>query len=219
MSRGAAGTMAFAFLPLGYQFSDLAPAMSEQTARWHHDVVHGGYLDAINRLIAPFPDLAERSIEELMARPDAVPAEIRDDVRFSGGGHGNHQFTWKILGPRRGTAPSGSLHAKIDQTFGGFEKFVSAFKSAALALSGDGWAFLSLSSPRTAALEIVVTRGNGNVLELRKPGIMLCDLWEHAYHDDHRGDREAWIDAYLRVVDWSVCSVRYERLSVGQPAP
>ena len=216
---GAAGAMAYAFLPIAYRFSELAPAMSEATARWHHDVVHGGYLAEINRLIGPFPDLDRRSVEELMVEPDAIPADIREDVRFAAGGHGNHQFTWKILGPRRDTAPSGIFAAKIDQTFGSFAKFTDAFKRVALGLDGDGWAFLSLSAPRTAALEIVVTRGNDNVLELRKPGIVVCDLWEHAYHDDHRGDREAWIDAYLKVVDWSVCSDRYERLSAGQPAP
>jgi superoxide dismutase, Fe-Mn family len=207
--------MAYAFLPLGYSYADLAPAMSEKTARWHHDVVHGGYLAAINNLLMPYPDIAALTIEQVLSHPERVPNAIRDEVRFQGGGHANHQFTWKILGAKRGTKPSSVLGAKIDETFGSFAAFITAFKTAAMSLEGDGWIFLSLAAPRTPAIEIVVRRGNDNVLEIRKPGILLCDLWEHAYH----GDREAWLDAYLQVLDWTQCSIRYDRLIAGQPTP
>lgn len=211
--------MAYAFLPLSYSFAELTPAMSETTARHHHDIVHGAYLEACNRLLAPHPELAALTIEAVLADPQRLPEKLREDVRSQGGGHANHQFMWKILSARRGTRPGPTLAAKIDETFGNFNKFTAAFKAAALALPGDGWAFLSLAAPRNQELEIVVTRDNGNVLELRKPGIVICDLWRHAYADDHGGDREAWLDAYLAVVDWSHCSLRYDRLLAGQPVP
>ena len=125
----------------------------------------------------------------------------------------------RFLGAKRGTRPAPALAAKLEQTFGSFAGFVRAFTSAALAHDGDGWAFLSLSRPRQTEIEIVVLRHNGNVLELRKPGILICDLWEHAYQDDHGGDRAAWLDAYLKVLDWEQCSVRYDRLIAGLPTP
>jgi Fe-Mn family superoxide dismutase len=211
--------MAYAFLPLGYSYADLAPAMSEKTARWHHDVVHGGYLAAINRLLAPYPDVAALTIEQVLSHPERLPDAIRDQARFHGGGHANHQFTWKILGAKRGTTPSPVLGATIDETFGSFTAFIAAFKQTAMSLDGDGWAFLSLAVPRAPEIEIVTRRGNDNVLEIAKPGIFVCDLWQHAYHDDHRGDREAWLDAYLQVLDWTQCSIRYDRLVAGQPTP
>jgi hypothetical protein len=107
------------------------------------------------------------------------------------------------------------IHALI---LGRAQTGIQAFMSA-LSLDGDGWVFLSLAVPRTPTIEIVVRPGNDNVLEIRKPGILLCDLWEHAYHDDHHGDREAWLDAYLQVLDWTQCSIRYDRLIAGQPTP
>ncbi|HEX4043721.1 MAG TPA: Fe-Mn family superoxide dismutase [Xanthobacteraceae bacterium] len=211
--------MAYQFLPLAYSYADLMPAMSEATARRHHDAVHGAYLDAVNGLLAPYPELSALSIEAVLSHPERLPDAIRAEARFQGGGHANHQFTWKILGAQRSTRPSGALAGKIDETFGGLAGFVRAFKAAALNLDGDGWAFLSLPMPRTSALEIVVTRGNDNVLELRKPGVLVCDLWRHAYADDHHGDRAAWIDAYLQVLDWTQCAIRYDRLVAGQPTP
>ena len=209
--------MPFSFLPLGYDFADLAPAMSEKSARWHHDVVHDDYLAAIDRLLAPYRELAALTIEEVLVAPERIPDDIRDAARTQGGGHANHQFMWKILGKDRGTRPVGPLRAKIDSTYGGLSGFTRAFQSAALAHDGEGWAFLSLAKPRSHDVEILTTSGNGNVLELRKPGILICDLWEHAYRDDHNGDREAWLDAYLRVVDWEHCSLRYDRLAAGMP--
>ena len=211
--------MAFLFLPLAYDFTELSPAMSEKVARWHHDVVHGDHLASINKLLAPFPSLALLTIEEVLAAPDRIPADIREAVRLHGGGHANHQFMWKILGRDRGTRPVGSFATQVDGTYGSFPVFTRALKSAALSLTGDGWVFLSLAKPRSPDLEIVVTHANGNVLELRKPGVAVCDLWEHAYRDDHKGDREAWIDAYLEVVNWEHCSARYDRLLAGMPVP
>jgi Fe-Mn family superoxide dismutase len=211
--------MAYRFLPLAYGYADLKPAMSEAAARHHHDIVHGAYLSAINTLLAPLPELSALTIEEVLSHPERLPDAIRTEARFQGGGHANHQFTWKILGAKRDTKPSGALAAKIDETFGGLTGFTRAFTAAALGLDGDGWAFLSLPAPRNPALEIVVRRGNDNVLELRKPGVLVCDLWQHAYLNDHHGDRAAWIDAYLQVLDWTQCSIRYDRLVAGQPTP
>ena len=211
--------MAFSFLPLAYKFNDLLPAMNEETARQHHDVIHGAYIAETNRLLLPYRNLDELTIEQVLSNPDHVPMAAREAVRFHGSGHANHQFMWKILGSQRRTQPSERLGQKLDAIFGGFNEFLQSFKSAALAIDGDGWAFLSLTAPRSPELEIVLTRGNGNVLELRKPGVMICDLWRHAYEDDHRGDRAAWIDAYLQIIDWSQCSIRYDRLIAGEPIP
>ena len=211
--------MAFEFLPLTYDFAQLEPAMTEKTARWHHDIIHGSYLEAVNRLLKPYPDFSGLTIERVLSEPERIPAVVSDDVRFHGGGHANHQFMWKILGAKRGTRPAPTLGERLEATFGGFDAFTRAFKSEALALNGDGWIFLSLASPGATDLEIIVTRGNGNVLELRKPGVLICDLWLHAYQDEHRGDREAWIDSYLKIVDWSHCSLRYDRLVAGKSVP
>lgn len=211
--------MPYDFLPLRFEYSELMPAMSEAAARSHHDDVHGAYLAETNRLLVPVADLAGKSIEYVLATPDKVPADIRDAVRFSGGGHANHQFMWKIIGKHRNTAPSDALATAIDKHFGSFAKFRTAFVDAGLGLEGDGWVFLSLAAPKSEALEIVVTHGNGNVLELGKPGIMICDLWDHAYESAFAGDRRAWLEAYMDVVDWAQCDIRYDLLVQGISPP
>jgi Fe-Mn family superoxide dismutase len=86
-------------------------------------------------------------------------------------------------------------------------------------LKGSGWAFLSLAAPRNPQLEIVVLPNNGSVLTLRKPGILVCDLWEHAYLDAFREDRARWLDAYWSMVNWRMCETRFECLVAGRPTP
>jgi hypothetical protein len=79
--------VAFEFLPLSYDFNDLRPAMTEKAARWHHDVVHGAYLAAINRLLSQYPDFNGLTIEQVLSQPQRLPDNLREDVRVQGGGH------------------------------------------------------------------------------------------------------------------------------------
>ena len=105
--------MAFEFLPLTYDFAQLEPAMTEKTARWHHDIIHGSYVEAVNRLLKPYPDFSGCTIERVLSEPERIPAVVSDDVRFHGGGHANHQFMWKILGAKRGTRPAPTLGERL----------------------------------------------------------------------------------------------------------
>ena len=106
-----------------------------------------------------------------------------------------------MLGPQGLDAapatPVGNLAGEIDSAWGSFDRFRTAFADAALSLSTEGWAFLSLSKPKTGDLEIVVLPGNGSVLPIAKPGILICDLWDHHGKNNH----EDWFEAFWHVVD------------------
>ena len=53
--------------------------------------------------------LEAKSLDQLLADLASVPENIRGPVRNNGGGHWNHSFFWKIMGPRAGGAPTGKL--------------------------------------------------------------------------------------------------------------
>ena len=44
-------------------------------------------------------DLESKSIEEIVANLDSVPANIQTAVRNNGGGHLNHSLFWELLSP------------------------------------------------------------------------------------------------------------------------
>ena len=111
----------------------------------------------------------------------------------------------------------GELEAAMNVRLGSVAAFRSRFEAAALGLRGSGWAFLSRTTPGgVETLEILALPGNGSVLPLGKPGILICDMWEHAYEREHGDDRAAWLRAYWMMVDWVECERRLVGLREGR---
>jgi Fe-Mn family superoxide dismutase len=62
-------------------------------------------------------------------------------------------------------------------------------------------------------LEIISTPNQDNPL-MGPEGVypvLGCDLWEHAYYLKYRNLRAAYVEAWLKVVDWGTLSDRYKR--------
>ena len=214
MAQGA-DILPFDVPQLRFGWDALEPAVSADALRAHHEGVHKGYADAVNRLLAPYPELASKTVEQVLGEAASLPPEIRDAAVDLAGAHANHQFLWKVVGPAGGSAPGQALAEALARDLGGFDRFKADFERAALGLEGPGFAFLSLAAPKTDRLEVVVLPGNGSVLTEAKPGVLVCDLWDHAWAADHP-DRAAWLEAFWTIVDWGVCKSRYLALRDGR---
>ena len=211
--------MPFSLIPLLFKYDDFSGVIAPDVMRWHRETLHAKYMASLKALLEPLPQFSGPTIEEILSDPEKLPENIRDDAMHFGGGFANHQFFWKILGRCGRADPRNALAAAIDAGFGDFDRFRAEFKWRAMDLKGSGWAFLSLTAPRDPQLEIVVLPNNGSVLPLRKPGVLICDLWEHAYLDTFREDRARWLDAFWSMVDWPMCERRYDCLVAGLPTP
>src|SRR3989440_9167827 len=102
--------MASTLPPLPYPADALEPHIDKMTMEIHHDKHHAAYVTNLNKALESAPDLAGKSVEELLANNcAAVPEAIRTAVRNNGGGHINHSMFWTIMGPGGGGAPSRAL--------------------------------------------------------------------------------------------------------------
>src|SRR6266404_7594422 len=129
--------------PLPYAFDALEPHIDTKTMEIHHGKHHQAYITNVNKALESAPNLASKSIEELLANNCAiVPDAIKTAVRNHGGGHYNHSMFWTILGPQGGGAPVGSLAQAITGTFGAFDAFKEKFNADAAGRFGSGWAWL-----------------------------------------------------------------------------
>src|ERR1700693_2445566 len=105
--------------PLPYAFDALEPHIDKMTMEIHHDKHHGAYVTNLNKALESAPELANKTLEELLANNCAiVPEAIRTTVRNNGGGHANHSLFWTIMGPGKGGAPVGNLAQAINGAFG-----------------------------------------------------------------------------------------------------
>src|SRR5467141_4482271 len=107
--------MAHELPPLPYPKEALEPHIDAMTMEIHHGKHHNAYVTNLNKALESAPDLAGKTIEELLANNCAiVPENIRTAVRNNGGGHINHSMFWKIMGPKAGGPPSGKLAEAIN---------------------------------------------------------------------------------------------------------
>src|SRR5512132_1299505 len=81
--------MAFEVPPLPYDYNALEPHIDEQTMRLHHDKHHQAYVDNANKALEG-TEWADRSVDDILADLDIIPADKRSAVRNNVGGHANH---------------------------------------------------------------------------------------------------------------------------------
>ena len=58
--------MPFELAPLPYDYAALEPHIDEQTMRLHHDKHHATYVAKLNRAVPAAPELAGKSVEQLL---------------------------------------------------------------------------------------------------------------------------------------------------------
>ena len=203
----AAPTGPYKLPKLGYAFDALEPNIDAETMEIHYTKHHQAYIDKLNAAVAKYPDLAKLPAEDLVKKLDAIPEEIRTAVQNNGGGHVNHTFFWKIIGPGKGGEPKGKLAEDINKKFGGFAAFKEALNNAAATRFGSGWAWL-VKGPE--GLEVISTANQDSPLTLGKIPIVGVDVWEHAYYLKYRNKRPDYVTAWWNIVDWDQASKNYE---------
>jgi Fe-Mn family superoxide dismutase len=194
--------------PLAYAYNALDPHIDEQTMRLHHDKHHQTYIDNANKVVEEHPQLQTKSLVELLADFDRLPADIRKALRSPGGGHLNHTLFWEYLAPPSGGEPQGKLAQTIKTTFDGFAQFKEQFNRAAINCSGSGWAWLCVT-PR-GDLEIESTANQDTPLSKSYLPILGLDVWEHAYYLKYHNKRADYVTHWWQVVNWRKVGEQFE---------
>jgi Fe-Mn family superoxide dismutase len=198
--------MAFTLPPLPYDFAALEPHIDARTMEIHHGKHHQTYVNNLNAAIEKAPELANKSLEDLMRNVNTLPEAVRTPIRNNGGGHWNHSMFWQIMAPRAGGEPGGNLGAAIKAAFGDFAKFREQLSAAGVARFGSGWAWLVTTGGK---LSICSTPNQDNPLMDGQKPIMGIDVWEHAYYLKYQNRRPDYIQAWWNVVNWKEVEKRY----------
>jgi Fe-Mn family superoxide dismutase len=199
--------MPFTLPPLPYAFDALEPHIDKMTMEIHHGKHHNAYVTNLNKALESAPELAGKTLEELLANNlAAVPEAIKTAVRNNGGGHANHTLFWSLMGPNAGGAPVGNLAQAITGAFGGFDAFKEKFGAAAATRFGSGWAWLIKADGK---LEIASTPNQDTPLMEGKFPVIGLDVWEHAYYLKYQNRRPDYIGAWWNVVNWAEAEKRF----------
>jgi Fe-Mn family superoxide dismutase len=199
--------MPFTLPALPYAPDALEPHIDKTTMEIHHGKHHQAYITNVNKALESAPELAGKTVEELLANNLAiVPEAIKTAVRNNGGGHANHSLFWTIIGPNAGGTPHGNLASAINGAFGSFDTFKEKFAAAGATRFGSGWAWLLKTS---SGVEITSSANQDSPLMEGKFPVIGLDVWEHAYYLKYQNRRPDYITAWWNVVNWAEAEKRF----------
>ena len=200
--------MAFTLPPLPYDFAALEPHIDAKTMEIHHGKHHQTYVNNLNAAIEKAPELANKSLDDLMRSASKLPEAVRTAIRNNGGGHWNHSMFWQIMAPKAGGEPGGNLGNAIKSAFGDFAKCREQFSAAGVGRFGSGWAWLINTGGK---LSITSTPNQDNPLMEGQKAVMGIDVWEHAYYLKYQNRRPDYITAWWNVVNWKEVEKRFSQ--------
>ena len=134
--------MAFTLPALPYAYDALEPHIDAQTMEIHHGKHHQAYVNNLNAAIEKAPELAGKSLDDLMRGINTVPEAVRTAVRNNGGGHWNHSLFWQSWARARAASRPASWPTRSRARSAISQSSRSSSRPPATGRFGSGWAWL-----------------------------------------------------------------------------
>jgi Fe-Mn family superoxide dismutase len=125
---------------------------------------------------------------------------LKVDLTFAIGGIKNHEVYFAHLGGEGGD-PVGAFGDLVERDFGSAQAWRADLVASGMA--GRGWAWTAYDWDEARLFNYVGDAQNTFPVWNASPLVAL-DVYEHAYFLDYQTDRAAYIDAFLRNLDWAV---------------
>jgi len=112
--------------------------------------------------------------------------------------------------------PTGALAEALARDFGSFERWRDEFAAMGNALAGgSGWVLL-VYVPRDRRLINQYASEHTQAVAGGIP-VLALDMYEHAYHIDFGANARAYVDAFIRNIDWKAAEGRHEDAAKVEP--
>lgn len=176
--------------------------MSESQLDQHY-VLYTRYVDAINKVSI------EMNNDDLYENCNSNYSDVRNNqiaLTFNLDSVKLHELYFENM-----TGLNNQLHGEIEmvinQCFGSYENFVDKFKCIGLAMRG--WVVLCYDH-FTNDYYIYGQDSHNTEISMNTYPIIVMDVYEHAYMIDFGIDKAAYIDSFLRNLDFNVINNRFK---------
>ena len=187
--------------PLGFD-PKAVPGLSEKLLTSHHD---NNYAGAVRRLGAIQGELGKL---DAATAPGFMLNGLKREELLAWNSMILHELYFGGLGAPK--APGAALARAIEKDFGSEAKWRAEFVGTAKALGGgSGWVILSYSH-RDRKLMNQWGADHTHALAGSTP-VLAIDMYEHAYHMDYGSNAGAYVDAVMKVLNWTQADGLYTR--------
>ncbi|MFN2383801.1 MAG: Fe-Mn family superoxide dismutase [Gemmatimonadota bacterium] len=190
--------------PLPFETGAL-DGISRQVTEWHHDTVYTSFVKGRNA--------AEKRLAEMREKGDFTDLRaVKQSESHNASGQILHQLYYAVLGGDGAPDPEAAVHARLVTDFGSFEAWQQELK--AVAAAARGWA-VTCWDPSDGRLHIYLVDSNDAGAVWGAQPLIPLDVWEHAYYYDQGPNRAAYVEAFLKNLNWKAVDELYRR-AVGE---
>jgi Fe-Mn family superoxide dismutase len=177
----------------------------------HYENNYGGALRRLNAITEQLESL------DLATTPPHVLNGLKREELVALNSTQLHELYFASLGGDG--QPTKGMKEILARDFGSFDRWRAEFRAMGYALGGgSGWVLLTYL-PRDGRLINQYAAEHSQAVASGVP-ILALDMYEHAYHMDFGANAKAYVDVYLRNVDWPALEQRYGDASkVPGPRP
>jgi len=187
------------------KFSKELVGISKKQITEHHDVLYAGYVKKANEIRAK---LKEASLEEANATFSQL-RELKVEETFALNGVRLHEGYFDDLG---GDGKAfGEILRLIEADFDSYEAWEKEFR--ALGLCSRGWVILAYDWEEKKLRNFLCDLHNQGGIWNATP-LLILDVYEHAYFLDYGTGRKAYIEAYMKNIDWDFVNQMVKRYNV-----
>ena len=178
----------------------------------HYENNYGGALRRLNAIADKLEALDFRTA------PGFVVAGLKREELVALNSTLLHELYFASLAFGEGK-PSAAFAEVLARDFGSYDRWRDEFVAMAQALSGgSGWVLLTYV-PRDGRLVNQYASEHTQAVAGAIP-ILALDMYEHAYHMDFGANAKAYIEAFMRNLDWKSVEARHgDAVGVRPPRP
>ena len=182
--------------------------MSAKLIESHYENNYGGALRRLNALTEQIEQL------DFSTTPPHVLNALKREELIALNSTLLHELYFASLGGDG--KPTSMLRDALSQSFGSVDRWRAEFVTMAQGLGGgSGWVVLTWI-PRDGRLVNQYAQDHTQSVAGGIP-VLTIDMYEHSYHIDFGANVKAYIDAFMRNIDWKAVEERFEDAMHAKP--
>jgi superoxide dismutase, Fe-Mn family len=188
----------------------LLNGLSQRLIESHYENNYGGALRRLNAITEKLESL------DFAETPGYVISSLKREELIALNSTLLHELYFASLAGGGDGKPTAMLAEVLARDFRSVDRWRDEFVAMANGLAGgSGWVLL-VYVPRDLRLVNQYAADHSQTLAGGIP-ILALDMYEHAYHIDFGANAKAYVDAFMRNIDWNAVQARYEDASKVEP--
>jgi len=184
--------------------------MSERLIVSHYENNYGGAVRTLNAIRSELAGLDARA-------PGYRVRALKREELIAMGSVTLHELYFGNLGGEGNKIPD-QVGALLDEHFGSLTAWRRDFTGSAQALAGgSGWVLLTYSRRQQRLWNQIAFDHSQSAVDAAP--VLALDMYEHAYHLDFGANTTAYIDAFMRNVNWAAVIERVAAVRAARPLP